>query len=296
MQTILVVDDNAEDREIASECLKEHGVTPVFAENGREALKYLERRKPDAVLTDLHMPEMDGLQLVERMRLDYSTIPVVLMTAHGSEHAAAAALKAGALSYVPKKELRAHLCKTMKIVLAAVEAKRYREQARALLVRTETHFTLSYEPDGPAALVSHFQNNLRQIDFCDGTCLFQISTALTEALNNAIEHGSLELNSALRGEDDEAYERRRGERMRQPPYRDRRIHIIERLTSTEVTYVIRDEGPGFDVSGVPDPRNPENLLKTSGRGLMLMRMFMDEVLFNRTGNEITMMKRRTRGL
>jgi len=293
-QAILVVDDNTKDREEAGKCLEEHGVIPLYAGNGREALKILEDRKPNAVLTALHMPEMDGLHLVELMRLDHPSIPVVLMTAHGSEAAAADALKAGALSYVPKKKLRTDLCNTMKIVLAAVEAKRHRERARQLLKHAETHFTLGYEIDGPPALISHFQSNLQQLDFCDGTGLFQISTALTEAINNAIEHGNLELHSALRGEDDEAYERQRRKRMGKPPYRDRRVHVVERLTPLQVTYVIRDEGTGFDVSGVPDPRNPENLLKTTGRGLMLVRLFMDEVSFNSSGNEITLVKRRTR--
>jgi CheY-like chemotaxis protein len=296
MDTILVVDDNPKDREIASKCLIEHGVTPVFAGNGREALKILEQRRPDAVLTDLHMPEMDGLELVEHMRLEHPGVPVVLMTSKGSEKAAIAALKAGALSYVPKKELLADLCNTMKVVLAAVEARRYRERVRTLLVRTETHFTLGYEMDGTTALVSHLQNSLSQLNFCDGTSLFQISTALMEALNNAVEHGNLELNSALRGEDDEAFERQRQERMHAVPYSERRVHIIEHLKSSQVTYVIRDEGPGFDISEVPDPRNPENLLKSSGRGLMLIRMFMDEVSFNSSGNEITMVKRRASGM
>ena len=55
--------------------------------------------------------------------------------------------------------------------------------------------------------------------------------------------------------------------------------------------MIRDEGPGFDPDGLPDPTDPENLTKASGRGVLLIRTFMDEVRFNDTGNEITMIKR-----
>ena len=58
----------------------------IYAENGQEALKILEHQRPDAVLTDLHMPEMSGLELVEYMRMHYSNVPVVLMTANGSEN------------------------------------------------------------------------------------------------------------------------------------------------------------------------------------------------------------------
>ena len=59
----------------------------------------------------------------------------------------------------------------------------------------------------------------------------------------------------------------------------------------EAVFVVRDEGPGFDPNSLPDPTDPENLLKPSGRGIMLIRTFMDAVSFNEKGNEVTMVKR-----
>lgn len=292
MEVILVVDDSPEGRDIAGDCLREHGFAPLFARNGQEALEVVESKHPDAVLTDLRMPRMNGLQLVEAMRRDHSGIPVVLMTAYGSEDTAVAALRAGALSYVPKKDLRTNLCSAMSVVMSAVTAKKHRERTRTLLVQSESSFKLGFEPHGPAALVSHLQSNLSQLDFCDETGLFQVSAALTEALQNAVEHGSLEMDSTLRERTVEEYAEVRKERCATPPYRDRRVHVVERCLPDEVTYVVRDEGPGFDTSRVPDPRDPENLLKPSGRGLLLMRTFMNEVRFNGPGNEVVMIKRR----
>jgi CheY-like chemotaxis protein len=295
MTTILVVDDSSEGREIAGACLKEHGVAPLYAENGREALEVIKQSQPDAVLTDLHMPEMNGLSLVERMRVDHPNVPVVLMTDRASGQTAVAALRAGAASYVPKKDLKTDLCDAMGVVMTTLEAKKYREKVRRFLQQTESHFVMGYEREGPTALVSHFQSDLSRLNFCDETLLFQVSTALTEALANAIDHGNLELDSTLREQSEQEYAKQREERMQQPPYRDRRVHVIERLSPPEVTYVIRDEGPGFDWSALPNPTDPENLLKASGRGVMLIRTFMDDVTFNDTGSEITMVKRCAEG-
>ncbi len=292
MQKILVVDDSAEARKVAAACLIEHGMVPLFAENGREALKVLVAERPDAVLTDLNMPEMNGLELVEYMRREHADIPVVLMTSRGSEHAAVDALRAGALSYVPKKELRGSLCDAMRTVVAAVEAKRRREMSETTLHSGDSHFVLGYELDASVALVSHLQGNLEQLELCDDTGIFQVSTALGEAFSNAIDHGNLELDSTLRESGLEEYERIRQERVRQEPFRDRRVHVTERVDNDSVTYVVCDEGRGFDLTSIPDPTDTSNLLKASGRGLMLIRTFMDDVRFNEAGNEITMVKRR----
>jgi CheY-like chemotaxis protein/anti-sigma regulatory factor (Ser/Thr protein kinase) len=293
METILVVDDSAEARDVAAGCLVDHGMKPLFAENGRAAVRVVEEEGPDAVLTDLNMPEMNGLELVEYMRAEHADIPVVLMTSRGGEQAAVDALRAGALSYVPKRELRGSLCDAMRTVMAAVEARRSHFTPRPESGQGESHYVLGYELEGQTALVSHLQTNLQRLGLCDGTEVFQVSTALGEAFSNAIDHGNLDIDSAVREEGIDVYSRMRQERSLVQPYRDRRVQIIERVAPDDVTYVVRDEGTGFDVATVPDPTDAENLLKASGRGLMLIRTFMDEVTFNDSGNEITMVKRRS---
>ena len=130
-----------------------------------------------------------------------------------------------------------------------------------------------------------------QIGLCDEVGRLQVATALTEALANAIDHGNLELDSALRESDGQAYRELGTQRTKIPPFRDRRVHVSAYFQEDEARFVIRDEGPGFDPHTLPDPTDPENLLKPSGRGVMLIRTFMDVVAFNETGNEITMIKR-----
>ncbi len=65
------------------------------------------------------------------------------------------------------------------------------------------------------------------------------------------------------------------------------------LTRDSATFVIRDEGNGFDPATLPDPTDPANLGKVSGRGLLLIQTFMDRVEHNAKGNQITMIKYRT---
>src|SRR5690349_13208032 len=104
MSSVLVVDDSAVDRLRAEKLIaNQTSLTVVTAANGKEALACLARNLPDIVITDMQMPEMDGLQLVEEIRSRYPSVPVVLMTAHGSEELAVQALQKGAASYVPKR-------------------------------------------------------------------------------------------------------------------------------------------------------------------------------------------------
>ena len=81
------------------------------------------------------------------------------------------------------------------------------------------------------------------------------------------------------------------ERRRQEPYRSRRVQVTATDAPGESVYVVRDEGPGFDPANLPDPTDPANLEKASGRGLLLIRSFMDEVRHNASGNEITLVWR-----
>jgi CheY-like chemotaxis protein len=290
MTTILVVDDSALDRTITGACVEEQGLSAIYAENGQQAMEILERNRPDAVLTDLQMPEMDGLQLVKKVRRDYPSVPVLLMTAFGSEDIAAEALRAGAASYVPKKKLRETIGDALRAVLVGVQPAHQRDRVRQFLLESEAKFKLGYEPDGPQALISYLQDGLRRLNFCDDVEIIQISTALSEAITNAIDHGNLELDSALREQGD--YRKLGDARCQQPPFRDRRVYVTFRLTESEASFAVRDEGKGFDPLNLPDPTDPENLTRVSGRGVMLIRTFMDKVRFSDSGNEITMVKRR----
>nr|MBA3442240.1 ATP-binding protein [Pyrinomonadaceae bacterium] len=69
------------------------------------------------------------------------------------------------------------------------------------------------------------------------------------------------------------------------------VRITAELSAEEARFTIEDEGKGFKVGELPDPCDPSNLFKTSGRGVLLIHNIMDEVQYNERGNRLTMVKR-----
>lgn len=291
MSTILLVDDSEVDRRMVAGMLaQEKSYTIQLANNGSEAVSFLQQSSPDLVLADLFMPGMDGMELLQVIRREYPLIPVVLMTSRGSEEIAVQALQNGAASYVPKHLLRRYLLKTVCDLLA--QARERRSRARLLGSMRANNFVFSIENDAALipVVVGFLQESMSHMAICDGSERLRISVALEEALTNAVHHGNLEVSSELRQDDDSRYYELIRRRSREEPYRRRRVHIKTRMSDRDAVFAIRDEGPGFDVAGLPDPTEPENLERASGRGILLMRTFMDEVLFNERGNEITLVK------
>jgi anti-sigma regulatory factor (Ser/Thr protein kinase) len=191
---------------------------------------------------------------------------------------------------VTKRNLSRDLRPTLEVVLESAAAHRERVQLFEFIKEARSQFTLGYEPVGPRALVSYCQEMMNLMKLGGPGDLLRVGTALSEALRNAIDHGNLELSSSLREADDGSYEALRQRRQQQPPYRDRRVHVETFVSRREARFVIRDEGPGFDPKSLPDPTDPEHLLKPSGRGIMLMCTFMDDVTFNDRGNEVTLVR------
>lgn len=292
--TALVVDDTVMDLRMAGALIEKFlGWRVRYAVDGAAGLAAVERDAPDVVLTDLQMPEMDGLELVRAIRRQHPSIPVVLMTAFGNEDVAIQALQAGAASYVPKKNLARDLTETLQQVVAVAAAGR-RRAAAGRLSRFEAEFVLDNDPQLIPPLVAHVQEQLTRMELCDPTDGARVGVALSEVLLNAICRGNLEVGAELRQQDEDAFRRLVEERRGLLPYRDRRVRLSVKLTDAEAVFTIQDEGPGFAPSALPDPTDPMNLCRIGGRGLFLVRTFMDEVRFNPTGNHVTLVKRGSR--
>jgi len=292
MPTILIVDDDDVDRELAARCLKPlDELTLVHAEDGDKALDAIAQALPDLVLTDLRMPGTDGLELVTKLHDAHPLIPVLLMTSHGSEKIAVEALQAGASSYVPKHDLETDLLDTVEQVLEMTVARQSRSTILHCLEQRESRFELGNDIKLISPLAGFAQESLERLGFGTDAVRTQVGMVLMEALSNAIIHGNLEVSSDLRADGTEAYYAMIEQRRTESPYASRKVCCIARESIHDVEYTIIDEGPGFDHASLPDPTSSEGLVRVQGRGLMLIRMFMDQVRHNDHGNEIVMTKR-----
>jgi CheY-like chemotaxis protein/anti-sigma regulatory factor (Ser/Thr protein kinase) len=290
---VLVVDDLASDLRLVGRLLEQAADLKVeYAVDGADALAKMEQKLPDLVVTDLVMPQVDGLELVRVVTERYPLVPVILMTAQGNEEIAVQALLQGAASYVPKRRLADNLLDTVHEVLRLSYHKRHETQLMGCMLKHECSFVLDNDPKLIGLLATHLQEEAARIGLCDHVEGTRLGVAVEEALKNALYHGTLEVGRELREEDREAYEALVTERRRQQPYRDRQIHVEAEISPAGATFVIRDDGPGFDVASLPDPTDPAALAATPGKGVLLMRSLMDEVSYNESGNAVTLIKRR----
>lgn len=290
---VLIVDDSPIDLRLAGAIVSKMPNSRVStAENGAAALEQIARELPHVVLTDLQMDCLNGLELVERIRKDFPELPVVLMTAHGSEDVAMEALRRGATNYVPKRRLARELGDVLQRVISLSSIQDNRRWIQRALKRRESTFVLENDAAIVTPLIESLQEEIAGLEQWDRTVRMRIGIALEEALRNALYHGNLEVSSSLREGDERAYYALAEERSVTPPYCGRRIHIMASVDHQTVKYVIRDEGPGFDTSIMDQPIDPEALMMPTGRGLLLIRMFMDDVQFNSEGNEVTLIKHR----
>lgn len=290
MAHILVVDDSAADRILAGRLLEKDGHGPVrYAVNGLEALAHARAERPDIIVSDLQMPEMDGLQLVETARNEFPSIPVVLMTAKGSEEIAAEALRKGAAGYVPKMALSRQLGEIVQRIVDASGADRLHTRLMHALADDQCCFRFTNDPELFDALVGHVQQLLRCIRLRDEAARLRAGVAVRAALWIAHHHGNLEIpiDPQL---DDDMFQTLAEQRRWETPYATRSIEFRSSVNRERAIITIKYEGAGIDLRLLPD--NVESLAADRSwlGGFLVVPAIMDEVQFDADGQTITLTK------
>ncbi|MFP4345005.1 MAG: PleD family two-component system response regulator [Anaerolineales bacterium] len=130
-KTVLIVEDSAVQALSLMELLRQHGMEVLWALDGRLALKMAQHYRPEYIVLDLEMPEMDGLKTCERLKESLATrdIPIIMLTAHTETEAVRQGLDLGAIDYIPKDAFSGNvLLETLRQLELEEKAKIYEAQ------------------------------------------------------------------------------------------------------------------------------------------------------------------------
>ena len=293
MPRILVVEDSPVQAKHLEFILRAAGHEPLHAPDGHAALEAVRDAPPDLVVTDMHMPKMSGLDLTGQLRAGWPCLPVVVTTERGSEDLAVDALRAGASGYLPKRNLARDLAPLVDEILSVTSAQKSRAEFLTRLASAEYCFVLENDPEVTGQVVGQVEAVMTQMALFDESTRMRVGMAVHEASVNAIVHGNLEVDSALKAGDWAVYLAEVQRRAASAPYADRRVTVtIRAARGPQLLEVrVRDQGRGYDPSTLPDPTDPANIDRASGRGLLLIRTFFDEVRHEQGGREIVMTRR-----
>lgn len=295
--TIAIIDDEEMIRYALQRKLLKQGYSVISAEKAEEVLYLIKsgEKKIDLIITDIMLRKMDGIEFLRYINAMENPIPVLILTAQAHIEDAIRALRYGACDFIRKPCDVNEIASAVRGIIRARQEKQLADTFGQYILYDRRIFRFGSDLTACNVLSYKLTKHLPSTGFCNKTTAENISLALREALSNAVCHGNLEIASRVREERgingfNEEVELRRG----LPEYCDRKVTIYYEFTGEYAEYVIEDEGPGFDVSALPDPRDQENFLRDSGRGLLIIRVHMDEVDWNEKGNSIRLRKYRVK--
>jgi DNA-binding response OmpR family regulator len=291
---ILVVDDEEVIRYSLQKKLSRLGYKVISLEKAEDVLYLLKNgEKVDLIISDIKLRKMDGIELLRRVHALDEPIPVLLITGHGNVEDAIRALRYGASDFIRKPFDINDVASSVRVILTRKREKKMAERFAKYVLYEKGAYRIPIDESIINAISYHLTKDLVPAGMCNNTTAENISLALQEAISNAMFHGCLEISSSVREEYGiKGYNDEIERRMNDDQFKDRCVNIVYELNRDYVDYSIEDEGPGFDYSSLPDPRDPENFFRNSGRGLLIIRIHMDEVEWNPKGNLLRLRKYR----
>jgi len=284
----LVVDDEPSIRDLLQLQLSGLGCRVAVASDGRAALDILQAGPVDLVFTDIRMPKMSGIQLLQEIRAISPETSVVVLSGYATIEDTVQALRLGALDFIHKPFRRAD------VERALDRYRRLRRDAHltagylSQLQESSQALTIPSDKEAARVVATSLTRDLVGLGLCSAAERESVTLALHEAILNAIIHGNLGVPSSLKNQDVRLFEELVEERRRDPAYGGRIVRIEARADRTRAEFHIEDQGDGFDHRKLPDPTEAASLMEVSGRGLLIIRLSMDEVRWNERGNRITL--------
>lgn len=290
---VLIVEDDPASRAFLKDTVESLGYETRVAEDGLIGLQAFKEFGPDLVLSDIKMPNMDGLELLREIRKLNSNTIIVMNTAFGCEEFAIKALRLRANNYLNKPIRHAELLPLLRKYALTVQKQTHLDIAQ----KKEVDFSMTMEnnieaiPDVVDRLIQKTGNALSENDRLD------VRLGLMELLTNAIEHGNLEitfedcfeaLNKGIEG-----LNKLHQKRLTNPALAKRRVTVKYKLCDTVCEWVIADEGKGFDWRKFLKQSQTGNFLdNVEGKGIFISQFHFDKLEYTGNGNTVRATKQR----
>lgn len=294
MPVILHVDPSLDDRDAIRVGLShQEGWTVESAASYEEARDRLNLHPVDAVLSEADLGDGEWRDLLTTIRGRQWNTPVFVVTNSMSIESAAQAARDGAELVFAKGSDISEWLFPLECAIERAASRSNRAAVENSLAEQTLQFVVDNEKGRVPHLVTLLVEHCDRFGLLDDRDRMRIQVALEEALLNSVIHGNLEVSSKLREMEGDLFEQAIQERKQLEPYRSRRVTLIAEYTRELARFTIRDQGPGFDVEKVRNPTEDDAIELASGRGILLMRSFMDSIDYNDQGNEVRMVKRRS---
>ncbi|MCI0471001.1 MAG: SpoIIE family protein phosphatase, partial [Candidatus Aminicenantes bacterium] len=285
--TILIIDDNNDLLEYLKDFFMIYDYEVILAETGNEGIEKFREYLPDIVISDMRLPDKNGNIVVKEIKAINKDVPIIIITGFSDKQLILSAMRNGALDLLKKpfkpKDLK-YLINKIDTLFRKIKVK----LSSSFIDWEKRQFRISNDIYAISSVVNFVFSN---IDYISEDVSF-MKNGLQELLINAVEHGNLNISYEEKQEllEKGDYNRHLKEKASLPAYRDKYVMIKVFSTADYLKIIIEDMGNGFDLSSIPDPENPENFLKESGKGILMALHAYDKVEYNEIGNCVTLFK------
>jgi CheY-like chemotaxis protein len=295
---ILIVEDDTSSRIYLENLLEVNDYECQSAANGIEGLNLFEEYRPDIVITDIQMPLMDGLELLEALNEMSPETIVIITTAYGTENYAIQALHLGANNYLKKPVTAYDLLPLLKKYEAIFDSKTQptglpgKIAERSIKLYFDTNlYTLENVPKVVDRVL--IESDCKQLE----SDKVNIELGLAELITNALEHGNLNISYDEKKDalDNNSIEELYKERLDKNTNTNKQITVEFLSKADYFQWKITDEGEGFDWKKIPDPTTDDKLLELNGRGVFISKFLFDQIIYNEKGNEVIARKHKPGG-
>lgn len=286
---ILIAEDDFFSRKYLNDMLTLEQYDCIAAKDGKEALEFYIQHDPDIIISDIQMPNLSGLELLEEVKKKKSDVIVIMTTAYGSEEFAIRALQLGANNYLKKPINEDQLLRLLKKYEQVLSHPKIDIKNIGNIISKKIYIEFL---NSKCTINNIVERLLSEVEFLfDEAEKINVELGLLEMITNAFEHGNLEITYDEKQDalNNNTFEQLVEERISNEKFLGRKISVDFVYENNYCEWTIRDEGKGFNWKNIPEPLK-DNLLELNGRGIFITRFLFDELEYQGNGNVVRLRK------